>query len=180
MEKITMEQPPKIDLFGAIIIIIAVVMMALGLFGCATQKKAEKYYKKHPVELAKECAEKYPVTEKYLPGDTIINYDTLWGIEYRTDTLKSEPQVITETKTIQVPKIVTKWVRVTDTIVRENTARVAVLGSQIAKLLVDNEAKDVKILAVTDARDKWRKRFFILLGFVVLYTVIKFRSKLGF
>jgi len=100
MEKITMDQPPKIDLFSWIVIIAALVMMALGLFGCATQKKAEKYYKKHPVELAKECAEKFPVTEKYLPGDTVTNYDTLWGIETITDTLISEPQVITEIQTV--------------------------------------------------------------------------------
>jgi len=174
--KIAMEQPPKIDLFGAIIIIIAVVMMALGLFGCATQKKAEKYYKKHPVELAKECAEKFPVTERYLPGDTVTNYDTLWGIETITDTLISEPQVIIQTKTVTVPKVVTKTVTIRDTVVMENTAKTYVLNSQIAKLEANNRQQTELAAKYLQGRDKWRKRFFILLGLVVIYFGIKYRK----
>ncbi len=180
MAKITMEQPPKIDLFGWVVIILALTMMALGLFGCATQKKAEKYYKKHPVELAKECSEKFPVRDSLIAGDSVFVYDTLWGIETYTDTLISEPQVITEVKTVTVPKVITKTVTVRDTLVRENTAKVYVLNNENAKLTKEKEKLSESLTEMTDARDYWRTRFFILLGLVVLYTLIKFRSKLGF
>jgi hypothetical protein len=178
MEKITMEQPPKIDPAGWAVIIITVAMVALGLFGCATQKKAEKYYKKHPVELAKECAEKFPVTERYLPGDTVTNYDTLWGIETITDTLISEPQVITEVRTVTVPKIITKTNTIRDTVVMENTAKTYVLNSQIAKLIASKEILESDLSGMTDKRDYWRTRFFILLGLVVIYGLLKLKFKI--
>jgi hypothetical protein len=178
-ESLKMNQKPGSNLFFLLIGLILLAMM-VGLFGCATQKKAEKYYQKHPVELAKECAEKFPVTERYLPGDTVTNYDTLWGIETITDTLISEPQVITEVRTVTVPKVVTKTVTIRDTVVMENTAKTYVLNSQIAKLEANNRQQTELAAKYLNSRDKWRKRFFILLGLVVIYTVIKFRSKLGF
>ena len=150
------------------------------LTGCATQKKADKFYAKHPELLALKCATTYPVKDSIIKGDSVVLFDTLW--ETFTDTLISEPQVITEIKT--VPKIVTKWVTIRDTIVRENTARVAVLGSQIAKLneanrnLVElNGDLSQKLVRISDERDtfkhernKWRLRFFLLLfGVTILY-----------
>lgn len=118
-----------------------IITLTILFAGCATQRKAEKFYKKHPVELAKKCATEFPVRDSLIKGDTIINYDTLWELEYRVDTLISEPQIITETKTVTVPKLVTKYVTVRDTIVRENTAKISVLNSQIAK-----SARDIRIL----------------------------------
>ena len=150
------------------------------LSSCATQKKAEKFYDKHPEKLAEKCATTYPVKDSIIKGDSVILFDTLW--ETFTDTLISEPQVVTEIKT--VPKIVTKWVTIRDTIIRENTARVAVLGSQIAKLneanrnLVESNADlSQKLVRISDERDtfkhernKWRLRFFLLLfGVTILY-----------
>lgn len=150
------------------------------LSSCATQKKAEKFYDKHPEKLAEKCATTYPVKDSIIKGDSVILFDTLW--ETFTDTLISEPQVVTEIK--PVPKIVTKWVTIRDTIIRENTARVAVLGSQIAKLneanrnLVESNADlSQKLVRISDERDtfkhernKWRLRFFLLLfGVTILY-----------
>ena len=150
------------------------------MIGCATQRKAEKFYDKHPEKLAEKCATEFPVKDSIIKGDSVILFDTLW--ETFTDTLISEPQVVTEIKT--VPKIVTKWVTIRDTIIRENTARVAVLGSQIAKLneanrlLVESNADlSQKLVRISDERDtfkhernKWRLRFFLLLfGVTILY-----------
>lgn len=129
------------------------------VIGCATQKKAEKFYDKHPEKLADKCATEFPVKDSIIKGDSVVLFDTLW--ETFTDTLISEPQVVTEIKT--VPKIVTKWVTIRDTIIRENTARVAVLGSQIAKLneanrkLVESNADlSQKLVRISDERDTFK------------------------
>lgn len=125
--------------------------------------------KNEPV-LAELCSTRFPVSDSLIKGDTVVNYDTLWGIEYRTDTLISEPQVITETKTVTVPKLVTKYLTIRDTIVRENTAKVAVLNNsnrKLAEINADLSQKLVRISAERDTfkheRNKWKLRFFLLL-----------------
>jgi len=136
-----------------------ILFLLIILTGCATQKKADKFYAKHPELLALKCATTYPVKDSIIKGDSVILFDTLW--ETFTDTLISEPQVIIETKL--VPKTVTKWVTIRDTIIRENTARVAVLGSQIAKLneanrnLVElNADLSQKLVRISDERDTFK------------------------
>ena len=166
---------------------LVIITLTILFAGCATQRKAEKFYKKHPVELAKKCATEFPVRDSLIKGDTIINYDTLWGLEYRTDTLISEPQIITETKTVTVPKLVTKYVTVRDTIVRENTAKVSVLNSRIAILSDSNRKLSDKNAEISQERDrykaernKWKLRFFLLLfGVGLAYAAkVKFTKKL--
>jgi len=162
------------------------------LSGCFTPKKAVDVLsrpKNEPVA-AEFCANKYPVRDSIIKGDSVVRFDTLW--ETYTDTLISEPQVVIETKII--PKTVTKWVTIRDTIIRENTARVAVLGSQIAKLNEDNRKlseknaellqKLVQVSAERDTfkheRNKWKFRFFLLLfGVGLAYAAkVKFTKKL--
>ena len=164
-----------------------IITLTILFAGCATQRKAEKFYKKHPVELAKKCATEFPVRDSLIKGDTIINYDTLWGLEYRVDTLISEPQVITETKTVTVPKLVTKYLTIRDTIVRENTAKVAVLNNsnrKLSEINADLSQKLVRISAERDTfkheRNKWKLRFFLLLfGVGLLYAAkVKLTKKL--
>lgn len=142
--------------------------------------------KNEPV-LAELCSTRFPVSDSLIKGDTVVNYDTLWGIEYRTDTLISEPQVITETKTVTVPKLVTKYLTIRDTIVRENTAKVAVLNNsnrKLAEINADLSQKLVRISAERDTfkheRNKWKLRFFLLLGiFGLLYAAkVKLTKKL--
>lgn len=166
---------------------LVIITLTILFAGCATQRKAEKFYKKHPVELAKKCATEFPVRDSLIKGDTIINYDTLWGLEYRVDTLISEPQVITETKTVTVPKLVTKYLTIRDTIVRENTAKVAVLNNsnrKLSEINADLSQKLVRISAERDTfkheRNKWKLRFFLLLfGVGLLYAAkVKLTKKL--
>lgn len=138
-----------------------VVTLFLILQGCVSPKKAVDVLsrpKNEPV-LSELCAYRYPVKDSIIKGDSVIRFDTIW--ETYTDTLISEPQVIIETKI--VPKTVTKWVTIRDTIIRENTARVAVLGSQIAKLSGDNrklsEKNDEllqKLVQVSAERDTFK------------------------
>ena len=166
---------------------LVIITLTILFAGCATQRKAEKFYKKHPVELAKKCATEFPVRDSLIKGDTIINYDTLWGLEYRTDTLISEPKIITETKTVTVPKLVTKYVTVRDTIVRENTAKVAALNyanRELSELNAKTSQKLVQVSAERDTfkheRNKWKLRFFLLLfGVGLLYAAkVKMTKKL--
>jgi hypothetical protein len=168
------------------------ILLLLLLTSCVTPKKAVDVLsrpKNEPVA-AEFCATKYPVKDSIIKGDSVVRFDTLW--ETFTDTLISEPQVIIETKL--VPKTVTKWVTIRDTIIRENTARVAVLGSQIAKLneanrnLVElNADLSQKLVRISDERDtfkhernKWKLRFFLLLfGFGLAYALkVKTTKKL--
>jgi len=158
-------------------------------FGCITPKKAVDVLsrpKNEPV-LAELCSTRFPVSDSLIKGDTVVNYDTLWGIEYRIDTLISEPQVITETKTVTVPKLVTKYLTIRDTIVRENTAKVAVLNNsnrKLSEINADLSQKLVRISAERDTfkheRNKWKLRFFLLLfGVGLLYAAkVKFTKKL--
>lgn len=167
-----------------IALILTLIIFAVLLAGCTTPRKAVDVLsrpKNEPVA-AEFCATKYPVKDSLIQGDTVVNYDTLWGIEYRTDTLISEPQVITETKTVTVPKLVTKYVTVRDTIVRENTAKVSFLNSQIEKLSKSNISLTEKNAEISQDRDEykesrndWRLKFWILIAILVIYKAVKFR-----
>lgn len=166
---------------------LVIITLTILFAGCATQRKAEKFYKKNPIELAKKCATEFPVRDSLIKGDTIINYDTLWGLEYRTDTLISEPQIITETKTVTVPKLVTKYVTVRDTIVRENMARIISLSHQVDERQREanryfKDAAEYQELAKVfrQERNKWKLRFFLLLfGVGLAYAAkVKMTKKL--
>jgi len=164
---------------------LVIITLTVLFAGCVTPKKAADILsrpKNEPV-LAELCSTRFPVKDSIIKGDSVVRFDTLW--ETYTDTLISEPQVIIETKI--VPKTVTRWVTIRDTIIRENTARVAVLGSQIAKLEANNRQQTelaAKYLQERDGykseRNKWKLRFFLLLGiFGLLYAAkVKFTKKL--
>jgi hypothetical protein len=147
------------------------LLFLLLLTSCVTPKKAVDVLSRpnnEPVA-AEFCSQKYPVKDSILKGDSVVRFDTLW--ETFTDTLISEPQVIIETRI--VPKTVTKWVTIRDTIVRENTAKISVLGSQIAKLNDANRILSEKNAEISqerdgykDQRNKWKFRFFLLLAIV--------------
>lgn len=151
---------------------LVIITLTILFAGCFTPKKAVDVLsrpKNEPV-LAELCSTRFPISDSLIKGDTVVNYDTLWGIEYRTDTLISEPQVITETKTVTVPKLVTKYVTVRDTIVRENTAKVAALNyanRELSELNAKTLQKLVQVSAERDTfkheRNKWKLRFFLLL-----------------
>lgn len=148
------------------------------LNSCTTQRKAEKFYKKHPVELAKACAEKYPVRDTIIKGDTVTTYDTLWGLETHVDTLISEPVVMTKIVEKSVPKLVTKVVAVRDTVVRENTAKTAVLNSQIAKLELDKKELTVKLQLANEATKRATSQKNKYLWLLIAMTLFAFRKQI--
>lgn len=162
--------------FVALILLWAIYILVIP--GCATQNKAEKFYKKHPIELAKICSEKYPARDSLIKGDSVIVYDTLWGFETMVDTLTIEPKVITKTIEKTVPKLVTKVVTLHDTIIRENTAKTAVLNSKIVKLELDKNELIVKLKAANDATAKAKSERNKLFWLLVAMTIFAFRKQI--
>jgi len=168
---------------------LVIITFTILFAGCFTPKKAVDVLsrpKNEPV-LAELCSTRFPISDSLIKGDTVVNYDTLWGIEYRTDTLISEPQVITETKTVTVPKLVTKYLTIRDTIVRENTAKVAVLNNSNRKLAEINADLSQKLVRISaerytfkHERNKARMFNWIMLIIVgVAYVLkVKFTKKL--
>jgi len=164
---------------------LVIITLTILFAGCFTPKKAVDVLSrpKNEPTAAAFCSLKYPVRDSIIKGDSVVRFDTLW--ETYTDTLISEPQVVIETKII--PKTVTKWVTIRDTIIRENTARVAVLGSQIANLNEANRILSEKNAEISQERDgyksernKWKFRFFLLIfGVGLAYAAkVKFTKKL--
>ena len=130
------------------------LLFLLLLTSCVTPKKAVDVLSRPKNEsvLAELCSTRFPVKDSIIKGDSVVRFDTLW--ETYTDTLISEPQVIIETRI--VPKTVTKTVVVRDTIIRENTAKISVLGSQIAKLNEANRILSEKNAEISQERDGYK------------------------
>ena len=171
----TMSKPVQNKLTFALVVILWAIYLLI-VPGCATQRKAEKFYKKHPVELAKVCSEKFPIKDTVIKGDSIILYDTLWGLETRVDTLTVEPQVIVKTIEKTVPKLVTKTITLHDTIYRENTAKTFVLNSQIAKLQLDTAKLNSKLQLANDSTDKAKSQRNTAYWFLLLLLLLLFRK----
>lgn len=131
------------------------------LTGCLTKEKA---LRKIEPDLAKICADKFPVKDStiYIKGDTINtveffeNSDTVNVVKYDT---------VYNTVTNTVTKVVKQ--RITDTLrlVRENTARVAALQA-------DKEALQDRLNKSIAYGEKWHNRagdyLFWLIALVVL------------
>ncbi len=100
------------------------------LSACVTQQKqadrAHRFFRENPYALASLCANQYPVRNEYKPGAEQIRIDT---ITTEVPLLPCPPQ----NRFYKCPpntKITQRIMR-TDTLFRENTARVAKLSMQL-------------------------------------------------
>ena len=137
----------------------AVAVVISGLNSCMTPKKAVDVLsrpKNEPV-LSELCSTRFPIKETYIKGDSVVKYDTLWGLV--TDTIVPDPQVLVYRDTVKVPKLVTKTVTIRDTVVKENTAKVSFLNSQIEKLKEVNLKQSEMIGSLTTERDEYKSKF---------------------
>lgn len=144
--------------------------------GCQSVQKATDYLKKKDA-LAELCADTYPVRDSLIKGDSIITTDTLWGLEFIHDSTMVETKD-TIIRTITRPVTVTKVIRVTDTIVKENTARVEALQVQNGKLYEQNMKLVEQRDKFKEQRNKIRIWFWILVGAIGLYTFLKIKKVL--
>lgn len=104
------------------------ILIALILFGCYSEKKANQQFSKattaYPAIAANYCAITYPVKDTVIKGDTITTWDTLYlQGETFTDTLVTKDTVRITTIIKQPAKIITNTIYIKDTIIKENTAK---------------------------------------------------------
>lgn len=138
------------------------------------RSRAHDFFRDHPTELAELCADKFPPSIEYRPGKPVI---------------KSDTTIITDTVTIRVDCpdgtqvdcpparniIIRDTMFVTDTIYKENTAR-------IEELLLKAERSErlhiVEQALRQEAESRASKRGWALAGLltvIVLYFILKGR-----
>ena len=165
-----------------ILLTIGLAVMIIGcLSSCLTTQKAKDYLKEKD-KLAEICAETYPVKEVFIKGDSVTVLDTLYVGENVFDTLYyTIKDTVTRVITKTLPaKVITKTIHVTDTIVKENTARIEDFNIQLRNKEIENG-----ILKAD--RDNWKskakQRFWWLLiaiGAMGAYTILKIKKILPF
>ncbi len=157
-----------------------VILIITGLFGaCNPSKKAQRELEKAKQvlgnnygEAAKFCAEKFPDKTEYIKGDSVVVFDTLYvGGDVVFDTVETKDTVyITQT----LPgKVITKTVRITDTIKIEDRAKLVaanvLLNEQIGyNAVLKNENAELK-KNLSEWKAKAKKRFnlwFIIVALV--------------
>ena len=156
----------------------AFVLISLG--GCMTAEKATAYLKKKD-KLDDACAENYPVKDSIIKGDTVVTTDTLTEFEIYIDTTVVKDTVYI---TRMMPsKIITKTIRLTDTVIRRDNARENVLQDQVRdctdlqlQLIAKNTALEEKVSDMTAKRNKWRLWFWILVGAIGTLTVLRLKK----
>lgn len=155
------------------------LLIILLLAGCITSKKVKRYLNEHPDTSAEYCAETYPVKDSLIKGDSVVTYDTLWGIEVMHDTTEVANEVKVPIQVIKfVPQIVTKTIKITDTIIKENTARVSYLEIELGKQVSVTEKKAEQLHTMTGKRDWWRQVCLITWGICLLYIILRLKTKL--
>lgn len=109
------------------------------LSSCASrQQKAANFFRQNPNQLAEVCADLFPIRERVIPGALITKTDTttLAGI-----ILPCPPADGEKTVFISCPgtKKVTQVTTRTDTVIKENTARIAELSGRLFNTAHDYE-----------------------------------------
>lgn len=156
------------------------VLLALCLTSCATLEKriskAKVLAYEHPKEFAGFCSDAFPVKEKYIKGKDSLRIDTV------TEEKIVKVPVIIKGDTIYVDakcpqsKVVTNTVYRTDTLVKENTAKITAL--EYSKSKIDTELTITKD-KLTEAKKSANTRLWILIGMagaIVALIVLLFRK----
>lgn len=167
---------------------IKIICIVLLLASCQSVKKATAYLEKKDA-LPEICAGKFPVKETFLPGDTIVSYDTVWNnTEMLWDT-ETHDTLIRDTlvKYKVLDRVITKTKVVTDTIVKENTARVRALQVErdkrekiIGQQLSQIEELRADLDAMENKRDWWRKVCLITWLICSAYIGLKIKKVIPF
>ena len=171
--------------FFLVAMVIMSTMLIVGcLSSCNPQRKIQKAEQvlKDANALAGICADEYPIKEVYIKGDSVLLFDTLFVGENVFDTLyETKNDTVTKFITKTLPaKVITKTIRVTDTVIKENTARIEDFNIQLRNKEIENG-----ILKAD--RDNWKVKakqrlwwFLIAVGAIGAYTILKIKKIISF
>lgn len=157
------------------------IIFLIGAFSCNPLKKAQQTFDANKPAAAEYCADRFPVKDSLIKGDTLVTTDTLYVKEYDTivDTIKL--------KSYYPTKYITKTIRITDTVIRRDNAREQVLANQVRQcndvqieLIEKNTRLSEQVDEMKGKRDKWRTRFFILLGLTIAYVGLRVKKLIPF
>lgn len=144
------------------------------LFGCASRQakidRASKLLRANHIQLASLCAEQFPIRERFISGKEIVKTDTfsMAGAQMPCPSLPNQASVFVKCPDGQkVIKTVTK----TDTIERENTARVAHLSNRLEK---EQDQRNVAEMSLDKSRKKLAIQSLIsaVLSVVIIFHAI--------
>ena len=165
-----------LPLLGGAAAIVALFLIML-LISCNPSKKAQRELEKaksilsgNIVEAARFCMDKFPDKTEYIKGDSVVIFDTLYVGEVVFDTLETKDTVII---TKNLPgKVITKTIRITDTIKIEDRAKLiaanADLNDKIGEVAVlKNDVSELK-KNVAEWKEKAKKRWWLWVVIVAL------------
>lgn len=151
-----------------------IIIASLLLTGCATEKKAVKFFQSNPLKLAELCANAFPPKIEYregktivLPGDTVV---------LKGDSVLVQADCPDGTKApVKCPPSEKEIIRIlmlkTDTLFDENHPKMKFLELKL------RETEDRELIAkqtiesLSAELSKWKKWFFILVAVVAVRVV---------
>ena len=149
-------------LLGGAAAIIALFLLML-LSSCNPSKKAQRELEKakavlsgNVVEAARFCMDKFPDKTEYIKGDSVVIFDTLYVGEVVFDTVETKDTVFI---TKQLPgKVITKTVRVTDTIKIEDRAKLIAANADLNDKIGEVAALKNEVSELKKNVAEWRKK----------------------
>lgn len=149
------------------------------LQSCVTERKVEKYLKKNPLFASEWCGNKYPVKEKFIKGKDSIVEKT---VTVKGDSIPCPPNEKGEVVKVKCPdqKIVYQNVYKTDTIERENTAKLSALQIRYNDLYKKYAIEQYNRLEDKKKANKWMWMFIGLVGVIGIGVLLKIKGILPF
>lgn len=154
------------------VLIVLAVLVFIGLLpGCSVEKKirkAQKVASMYPDSFAMFCANAYPVKTQYIKGKDSVHTDTV-VVEGKTipcpAVVNQKGEKVVNNVVCPPSKTIYKDVFRTDTLVKENTAKIEALGQLNSKLQVSNKELTDKL---ADATKKASNRLYMVFGLAVV------------
>jgi len=156
-----------------------IIALLIATASCVSVKKqrsrAHDFFREHPEELARLCADRFPPMPVYKPGETIIERDT---VTIPGDSIPCPEMINPDTGQKERPMVkcpdcqsIRESESRIDTMYLPNTAREAELRLKADRLQAE---RDLLALREQDAKDKAKKRFWYIIALIALIGIYTF------